>query len=64
MSVYATTQEYDIMGLDSFLIFTIFVKIIMNNQGSGDIPSFSKMSDLGVVLWLGNGNTSVWVQTT
>jgi hypothetical protein len=57
-------QEYDIRGLDSFLIFTIAVKTIMNNQGSGGIPSFSKISYLGVVLLLGNGSTSVWVQTT
>jgi hypothetical protein len=34
------TQEYDIRGLDSFLVFTITIKTIMNNQGSGNIPFF------------------------
>ncbi len=33
-------QEYDIKGLDFFLVFTIAIKTIMNNQGSCDIPSF------------------------
>jgi hypothetical protein len=34
--VHTEAQEYDIKGPDSFLIFTIAVKTIMNNQGSGD----------------------------
>jgi hypothetical protein len=46
-------------GADSFLAFTTATGTRMNNQGSGDIPSLSTMSDLGAVLPPGNGGTTV-----
>jgi hypothetical protein len=59
--VCPVAQEYYIRGegADSFLAFTTAYGTRMSNQGSGDIPSLSTMSDLGAVLPPGNGGTTV-----